>query len=196
MTHETTFEELNELKAQFALLSEKLQQQKIISEEAIRTNIKERIDYISRKRRQNIIFMIVGYPLLPIPMMLNHDLPIGIYVMYYLIGIAYLFGTWYLHRRLDAPTLASASLIEAGKRVMRYREDIRHWRYVGIPAALVFLVWVWSCLTPDNGASNPQYGQIGMVIGAIIGGIFGLREERKIARKLDEILRQIRNLEQ
>ena len=184
------------MKEQFALLNEKLEQQKIISREAVHDNINEHIADIDRKRRVQQWFLIMGYPILPIPMMLHWDMPVGIYVLYYAMGIAGLIATRLMFRRLDAPTLASASLIEAGKRVMRYQRDVRRWRYIAMPVALAFLIWVWCALVPADSNSTPIYAQIGMIIGAIIGGIFGIMEERKFARKLNEILQQIRNLEQ
>ena len=196
MTHEATMEELQALKQQFALLNEKLEQQKIISREAVLENINERIAYIDRKRRIRQWFMIVGYPILPIPMMRFWDMPVGIYVLYYAMGIAALIATRQMFRRLDVPSLASASLIDAGKRVMRYERDVRRWRYFALPVALAFLIWVGYALSPAESNSTPIYAQIGMIVGAIIGGIFGIMEERKFARKLNEILQQIRNLEQ
>lgn len=188
--------ELESMKAQLGLLKEKLEKQEIVKEQHLRKAIKGKLREINRIA---VKMMLVGlFAILYCLWWLNHFgfsvyLQAGTFLMLAFSTIA----TFVQHRNLLAAKELSADLVKETFDLVKLKKRYSQWLYLAIPMVLVwFSLMVYEIA---NVIAIKEFAATliaGAAIGAVIGGIVGMKIHYRTIRKIDEMLAQIKELKE
>ena len=184
------FAELQELKEQFNILSEKLEKQTIINENLIKESMKKKLSYVDRTYKMYKIVVVVTTPLLIAFLLLyKASLVLCIFTVLALIVEYFLYRREY--HKLNTKGLMSLSHIEAVERVVIFKKNIKKiTTMMSIPAIMLFIAFI--------GLITDYKFDIGTVIFYLIFLLIALTYEfirgKKMFSKLDAILKQIKEL--
>ncbi|MBR4065155.1 MAG: hypothetical protein IKJ97_00205 [Bacteroidaceae bacterium] len=188
--------ELESMKAQLGLLKEKLEKQEIVKEQHLRKAIKGKLREINRIA---VKMMLVGlFAILYCIWWLNHFgfsvyLQAGTFLMLAFSTIA----TFVQHRNLLAAKELSADLVKETFDLVKLKKRYSQWLYLAIPMVLVwFSLMVYEIA---NVIAIKEFAATliaGAAIGAVIGGIVGMKIHYRTIRKIDEMLAQIKELKE
>lgn len=188
--------ELESMKAQLGLLKEKLEKQEIVKEQHLRKAIKGKLREINRIA---VKMMLVGlFAILYCIWWLNHFgfsvyLQAGTFLMLAFSTIA----TFVQHRNLLAAKELSADLVKETFDLVKLKKRYSQWLYLAIPMVLVwFSLMVYEIA---NVIAIKEFAATliaGAAIGAVIGGIVGIKIHYRTIRKIDEMLAQIKELKE
>ena len=188
--------ELESMKAQLGLLKEKLEKQEIVKQQHLRKAIKGKLREINRIA---VKMMLVGlFAILYCIWWLNHFgfsvyLQAGTFLMLAFSTIA----TFVQHRNLLAAKELSADLVKETFDLVKLKKRYNQWLYLAIPMVLVwFSLMVYEIA---NVIAIKEFAATliaGAAIGAVIGGIVGIKIHYRTIRKIDEMLAQIKELKE
>lgn len=188
--------ELESMKAQLGLLKEKLEKQEIVKQQHLRKAIKGKLGEINKIA---VRMMLVGlFAILYSTWWLNHFgfsvyLQAGTFLMLAFSTIA----TFVQHRNLLAAKELSADLVKETFDLVKLKKRYNQWLYLAIPMVLVwFSLMVYEIA---NVIAIKEFAATliaGAAIGAVIGGIVGMKIHYRTIRKIDEMLAQIKELKE
>ena len=188
--------ELESMKAQLGLLKEKLEKQEIVKEQHLRKAIKGKLREINRIA---VKMMLVGlFAILYCIWWLNHFgfsvyLQAGTFLMLAFSTIA----TFVQHRNLLAAKELSADLVKETFDLVKLKKRYNQWLYLAIPMVLVwFSLMVYEIANVIVIKEFAATLIAGAAIGAVIGGIVGIKIHYRTIRKIDEMLAQIKELKE
>ena len=188
--------ELESMKAQLGLLKEKLEKQEIVKEQHLRKAIKGKLREINRIA---VKMMLVGlFAILYCIWWLNHFgfsvyLQAGTFLMLAFSTIA----TFVQHRNLLAAKELSADLVKETFDLVKLKKRYNQWLYLAIPMVLVWLsLMVYEIANVISIKEFAATMIAGVAIGAVIGGIVGMKIHYRTIRKIDEMLAQIKELKE
>lgn len=188
--------ELESMKAQLRLLKEKLEKQEIVKEQHLRKAIKGKLREINRIA---VRMMLVGlFAILYSTWWLNHFgfsvyLQAGTFLMLAFSTIA----TFLQHKNLLAAKELSADLVKETFDLVKLKKRYNQWLYLAIPMVLVWLsLMVYEIANVISIKEFAATMIAGVAIGAVIGGIVGIKIHYRTIRKIDEMLAQIKELKE
>ena len=188
--------ELESMKAQLGLLKEKLEKQEIVKEQHLRKAIKGKLREINRIA---VKMMLVGlFAILYSTWWLNHFgfsvyLQAGTFLMLAFSTIA----TFLQHKNLLAAKELSADLVKETFDLVKLKKRYSQWLYLAIPMVLVWLsLMVYEIANVISIKEFAATMIAGVAIGAVIGGIVGIKIHYRTIRKIDEMLAQIKELKE
>ena len=192
---EIDFKELEELKQQFVFLDEKLEKQRIISEEIIGEAIKEKLSYIEKWYKNRFKVSLVSAPIVGIVFLCMY---IGKGAGYWGFGLFILaVGVleYLLNRRcykvLNIKQLPSMSMTEAQERIVNHK---RLRSFTDKVLALPYIALIaWTILVASGFAWNTVV--IAITICAMALSIsLGYCQQKANRKRLDAVLRHIKSL--
>ena len=192
---EIDFKELEDLKQQFALLDEKLDKQRIISEEFVGEVIKEKLSYIEKWYSNRFKVSLVSAPIVGIVFLIMY---LGKGAGYWGFGLFILaVGAleYLLNRRcykaLDIKQLPSMSMTEAQERIVNHK---RLRSFTDKVLALPYIALIaWTILVASGFAWNTVV--IAITICAMALSIsLGYCQQKANRKRLDTVLRHIKSL--
>lgn len=188
--------ELESMKAQLRLLKEKLEKQEIVKQQHLRKAIKGKLGEINKIA---VRMMLVGlFAILYSTWWLNHFgfsvyLQAGTFLMLAFSTIA----TFVQHRNLLAAKELSADLVKETFDLVKLKKRYNQWLYLAIPMVLVWLsLMVYEIANVISIKEFAATMIAGVAIGAVIGGIVGIKIHYRTIRKIDEMLAQIKELKE
>ena len=188
--------ELESMKAQLGLLKEKLEKQEIVKQQHLRKAIKGKLGEINKIA---VRMMLVGlFAILYSTWWLNHFgfsvyLQAGTFLMLAFSTIA----TFVQHRNLLAAKELSADLVKETFDLVKLKKRYNQWLYLAIPMVLVWLsLMVYEIANVISIKEFAATMIAGVAIGAVIGGIVGIKIHYRTIRKIDEMLAQIKELKE
>lgn len=188
--------ELESMKAQLGLLKEKLEKQEIVKQQHLRKAIKGKLGEINRIA---VKMMLVGlFAILYSTWWLNHFgfsvyLQAGTFLMLAFSTIA----TFVQHKNLLAAKELSADLVKETFDLVKLKKRYSQWLYLAIPMVLVWLsLMVYEIANVIAIKEFAATMIAGVAIGAVIGGIVGIKIHYRTIRKIDEMLAQIKELKE
>ena len=188
------FDELQELRKQLTLLNNKLEKQEIINERLIKSSIKEKISTINRTGITMAICALIATPICAFNFhyILHFSIALNIFTcVFMVIAIAY---TIWSHKGLNN-NLLNGDLITASETVLRTRKRYKQWYYFSYPWFAVWLCWLgWELYSKVENKEMLMGCIVGLFIGGLIGGAWGMRQRNKIYKNIDDILAQIEEL--
>ena len=186
--------ELQELKKQLTLLNNKLEKQEIINDKLIRNSIRNKISNINRTGIIMTICATIATPICAFNFhyILHFSIALNIFTcVFMVIAIAY---TIWSHKGLNN-NLLNGDLITASEAVLRTRKRYKQWYYFSYPWFAVWLCWLgWEMYTRIENREMLMGCIVGLFIGGLIGGAWGMRQRNKIYKNIDDILAQIEEL--
>ena len=185
--------ELDELREQVALLKNKLQHQKIVSERAISDAAQKGIGKLNT---MGTISMVFGAFAVVYCTIAFHQMGFS---TAFVIGTAIFLGvcalaTIYTHCSLRPIDVANGNLVEIMQKLIRFRKIYSYWNIYSIPALLVWCFFLYYDALQALSDATPFL--IGGVIGGVLGGALGLKRYFKIMRETDSIIAKINELMQ
>ena len=192
---EIDFNELEDLKQQFALLDEKLEKQRIISEEFVGEAIKEKLSYIEKWYSNRFKVSLVSAPIVGIVFLVMY---LGKGAGYWGFGLFILaVGAleYLLNRRcykaLDIKQLPSMSMTEAQERIVNHK---RLRSFTDKVLALPYIALIaWTILVASGFAWNTVV--IAITICAMALSIsLGYCQQKANRIRIDAVLRHIKSL--
>lgn len=184
------FAELQELREQFNILSEKLEKQTIINETLIKESMKKKLSYVDRTYKMYKTALVITTPLLIALLFLyKASLAMWIFIALALIVEMCLYSREFY--KLDTKGLMSLGHIDAVERVATFKKNLKAITYVMfIPAIILFILFV--------GLITDYKFDMGTMIYYSIFIILALTYEfvryRKMFSRLDAVLKQIKEL--
>lgn len=184
------FAELQELREQFNILSEKLEKQTIINETLIKESMKKKLSYVDRTYKMYKTALVITTPLLIALLFLyKASLAMWIFIALALIVEMCLYSREFY--KLDTKGLMSLGHIDAVERVVTFKKNFKRNSIVMlIPSIILFIAFI--------GLVTDYKFEIGTVIFYAIFVLLALTYEfvryKKMFSKLDAILKQIKEL--
>ena len=183
-------EELQELKEQFNLISEKLEKQKIINETLIKESMTKKISYVEKVQKWYFIAAILVSPLVLAFLLLYKAHWAVILFVFVALGLeAYLHYRTF--RTLNPEGLMDLGLVDAMERVSRFKKNfnIVTWVMV-IPAFAIFILFIGLITNYTFHLGTMIYYGVFVSVAMILEFV----RKRKLFARLDEVLKQIKEL--
>lgn len=188
--NETQFEDMRQ---QLNMLKKKLGDQEIVNDRMIRRSMKKEVNNITRR-----YYIIMAICILMIPytyMVFTRSL--GLSLSFWIGTTALMLicagATYYNCQNVANANMMSKNLIEVGQKMARAKKFDANWLFFGIPAVIAWLSWlVWELYQLD--AEAVRYSLYGVICGAAIGSIIGIKIHIRTLQQYQNIIDQIADL--
>ena len=189
---ETTDNTLNEMQQQMQLLKDKLSKQTIVNEQMMRNAFGKGIKDLRSNYSVKTIAAIAG--MLGCPSFYNLGCSLYFVIFGELIMLIALVATLYANRLI--PRMDDDLLTAAGN-LTRFRKINAEWIKYGIPTMVVWLGWlIVELFSGEEFTAEQAYAMIGgIAVGLTVGMCIGLRIRREIMRGVDELMAQIKEMQ-
>ena len=188
--------ELQQMKEQLAILTQKLDKETIVNERLMRSAMKNKASWLRRKAiiESALILIMIPYFIWVMPGLCGISVEFCAFVCFFLVlALGY---NYYIHTHFQPDKFAHGNLLEARKDTLMLKKFYANWlKFIGIPFIVVFLSWFVHDITKSIHGEELQGALYGMVIGVLIGSIIGIYRYRKTQRTADEILEQIEEMQ-
>ena len=189
---ETTDNTLNEMQQQMQLLKDKLSKQTIVNEQMMRNAFGKGIKDLRSNYSVKTIAAIAG--MLGCPSFYNLGCSLYFVIFGELMMLIALVATLYANRLI--PRMDDDLLTAAGN-LTRFRKINAEWIKYGIPTMVVWLGWlIVELFSVEEFTTGQAYAMIGgIAVGLTVGMCIGLRIRREIMRGVDELMAQIKEMQ-
>ena len=189
---ETTDNTLNEMQQQMQLLKDKLSKQTIVNEQMMRNAFGKGIKDLRSNYSVKTIAAIAG--MLGCPSFYNLGCSLYFVIFGELMMLIALVATLYANRLI--PRMDDDLLTAAGN-LTRFRKINAEWIKYGIPTMVVWLGWlIVELFSGEEFTAEQAYAMIGgIAVGLTVGMCIGLRIRREIMRGVDELMAQIKEMQ-
>jgi len=182
--------ELETMRAQIALLKEKLDKETIVSEKILRDTMRHKARSINTNAWISVaasIFVMI-WALAYIPKEGFSWWFAGATVLMMLVCD---FFTWKYHKDVNAKTM-SGDLLTVAKVMKQLRDNYKKWLKYSIAMISVWFVWLSAefCIRL-NDWKLALIMIVALLIGLVIGGFIGLKMHNSVIRNAEEIIKQI-----
>ena len=188
--------ELQEMKEQLAILTQKLEKEAIVNERLIRQSMKNKASSI---RRAAIIESIITLIMIPyfiwvMPNVIAISTGLCYFTCFFMVLA--LVCNYYIHSRFRPEKFIGSNLLEVRKDTLMMKKFYINWlKFIGIPFIIVFFSWFVHDIRlacPGEELNGIYYGiGFGILLGTIIGTILF----KKIQNTANEILEQIEEMQ-
>ena len=188
--NETQFEDMRQ---QMNTLKEKLGKQEIVNDRIIRHTMEKDAGKITRRYHFIIALclLMIPYTYWVFVMSLDHSLDFWIGTSAFMLVCAG--ATYYNSQNVTNANMMSNNLVAVGQKMARAKKFDANWLFFGIPAAIGWLAWLtWELYQQDTEAA--RYSLYGVVFGAIIGTLVGIKIHVNTMHQYQEIIDQIEEL--
>ena len=188
--------ELQQMKEQLAILTQKLNKETIVNERLMRQTMKSKASWLRRKAiiESAITLIMLPYFIWVMPDLCGLSVELCIFTCCFMVlALGYNF---YIHTHFRPDKFAHGNLLEARKDTLMLKKFYANWlTFIGIPFIVVFFAWFIHDITQVIHGEELQGVLGGMAIGVVIGSIIGIYRYRKTQRTADEILAQIEEMQ-
>lgn len=190
--------ELEQMRAQIGLLKQRLDQQTIVNDIHIRNSMKSKISDLNRTVLGTIFLGIFAVIFAPTTFYIN-----GCSLAFIIataVMLAVCLGLTVVQKiNLGKMTdLSQYNLIETAEKLSKVRTHYKEWYKIAIPMIVVWGGWMIYEMVEVLGVESPKAigFYCGAGVGLIIGGIIGIRINRKVIQQSNEVLAHINELQQ
>lgn len=187
---EQMMNEMEQMRTQIALLKERLDRERIVSQEVLRRAMRDNVRWLNR---QSIVFIVLALVMIPLVFLEAELLSLSKWWCYVTCAF-FMFAALYTHLMqsdLNHKDFSDGNLLQTQRAVARFKSMNARWLGFSIPFLVVWCTWLFY-ETKDN----PYFENIiwGFVVGFAIGLPIGIRTYRRMQRTASDILRQIDEL--
>ena len=191
-------EEMNfeEMRNQYAILKEQLNNQEIVNERLIRKSIKMKgkdISYTKKVVYGSAVFCVIIYPLT----YFTHMWSLAFAIVTCLMIMFCVIATYRIHKPVENLNLMQDDLATVARVMAKFKKQYDNWLHYVTPAILI--PWgIWGCYevgwshAPEG--SNPWILIIPLLVGAALGGLVGYKYHRKAVNAAQEIIDDIESI--
>lgn len=183
--------ELEEMRAQMALLKEKIDKEVIVNDNLMRQAMKHNVRFLNGQAWIGVVAALAV--MLVMPEIAQAYCLSGWFLAYTeLTMLVCMFFTWFYHRGVSTDMM-NGNLIDVAKRMRKMKKDYCNWKYVGYPMMVIWLGWfVTEVLVKMPGNRTMVMSLVtGLIVGTVVGGIIGTKMQKKTISSIDEIVNQI-----
>ena len=189
--------EMEEMRSQIAMLKGKLENQKIVTEQQLRSSMTQKMSKIDKRMFTTIILgccsLVYCTWFFTTRMHLSHAFTFATAALISAC-LAISIYKYISFRRID---LSRGHVLDVVERLTNIKKHYREWWKTGLPILLLWYGWwIYELLTIYNYESYIVGLCFGSAFGIAIGLIAGFKVNNKIANETDEILKQIHELQQ
>ena len=187
--------ELETMRAQIALLKEKLDKETIVSEKILRDTMRHKARTINTNAWVSVgasIFVII-WSLTTVPSLGFSWWFAGATILMMLVCD---FFTWKYHKDVNAKTM-SGDLLTVAKVMKQLRDNYKKWLKYSIALISIWFVWlsIEFCIQLNDWRLAVVM-IIALLIGLAIGGFIGLKMHNSVIRNAEEIIQQIEDTDE
>ena len=188
--------ELQEMKKQLSILTQKLEKETIVNERLIRQSMKNKASSI---RRTAIVEAIITLAMIPyfifvMPQILAISTGLCYFTCFFMV--LSLVCDYYIHTRFRPNKFVQGNLLEIQKDTLMMKKIYLDWiKFIGLPFIVVFFCWFIHDIRLAYPNEELNYIYYGIGFGILIGSIVGTISFRKIQRTANEILEQIEEMQ-
>ena len=187
-------DELQEMREQLAALKEKLNKQEVVNDHLIRSLLNQKMKVVNQRGWVSgiaALFVITFGNWMFHQMGLSNCFLMGTTIMMTICCAA----TWISHSWVKSDNIATGDLLTVAKQVRRLRKVYVDWKYIAIPMIAVWFAWFSiECYHVMQDYVLTLVTLSGCLIGGLVGGVLGFRQNKKVVRELDDMLRQINEI--
>ena len=188
--------ELQEMKRQLAILTQKLDKETIVNERLIRQSMKNKASSIRRRAIAESIVTLIMIPYFVWVMPGLVGISVGLCSFTCFFMIAALAYNYYIHSHFQPEKFTNSSLLEVRKDTLRTKKLYSKWQMcAGIPFCIAFITWFAYDVSHIFHGEALQITLGGLVAGCILGAIIGTSIYGKTQRTMNEILEQIEEMQ-
>ena len=189
------YNELEEMRAQLAILNKKLEKETIVNERLIRCSMKDKAWSLRRKAIVEgvISAVMIPYFIWVMPNLVGLSMGFCLFVCFMLaLAIGY---NYYIHSHFRPDEFVYGDLMKARKDTMMLKKFYANWlKFIGIPFIFVFIGWFAYEVSQHFQGEELQGILGGMAVGLVLGVIVGTYQYQKTQRIADDILAQLEEL--
>ena len=188
--------ELQEMKKQLAILTQKLEKETIVNERMMRQAMKNKASWLRKKAilESVLTLIMIPYFLWIMPKMAGISMEFCIFTCFFMVfALVY---NYYIHTHFRPDKFVHGDLLEARKDTLMLKKFYANWlKFIGIPFIIVFISWFTHDITRVIHGEELQSLLGGMAVGIVIGSVVGIYQYNKTQRTANEILEQIEELQ-
>ena len=187
-------DELQEMREQLAALKGKMNAQEVVNDRLIRDVLSQKMQTVNR---QGWISGIAAIFVITFGNWMFHEMGLSVC---FLAGTSIMMiiccaATWISHSWVKSDNIATGDLLTTAKQVRRLQKVYINWKYIAIPMIVVWFSWFGiECYHVMQDYALTLVTLSGGLIGGTIGGMIGFKQNKKVVRELDEMLRQINDI--
>ena len=188
--------ELQQMKEQLAILTQKLDKETIVNERLMRQAMKSKASWLRRKAilESAITLIMIPYFIWVMPGLFGLSVEFCAFTCFFMVlALGY---NYYIHTHFRPDKFAHGNLLEARQDTLMLKKFYANWRkYVGFPFCVIFFPWYIHDISHVLHGDELNNVLIGMAVGVVLGIIIGTFQYRKVQRTADEILAQIEEMQ-
>ena len=191
------FSEFQELKSQFGLLYQKLEQQRIVTDDLLQASMKRKLNSVERWYHHRFRLSLIAGPVVGVVFLVrNYDMGFaswGFGVLVLLVALLEFVLALGEDRTLDIAHLTTKSMTEATERVCRHRKMVARNQFIlAVPLCVVV---VWTVLYASDFTLN--WPIVVLTISLIVVSLsWGFHLQKHRRQQINDVLRQIQQLRQ
>lgn len=182
--------ELETMRAQIALLKEKLDKETIVSDKLLRDTMRHKARTINANAWVSVgaSVFVIFWALTTVPSMGFSWWFVGATILMMLVCD---FFTWKYHKDVNAKTM-SGDLLTVAKVMKQLRDNYRKWLKYSIAMIAVWFVWLSAefCIQLKDW-KLALIMIIALLVGLSVGAFIGLKMHNAVIRNAEEIIQQI-----
>ena len=181
------------MRQQLGTLKKKLNEQEILNDRVIRRSMRKEVNTITRR-----YYILIAIGLLMVPYGYWCFVKLGgLSLFFWIITSIFMLicagATYYNSLNVTNANMMSKNLVEVGQKMARAKKFDTNWLFFGIPAVIIWLAWLtWELYQLDADAA--RYSLYGVICGAAIGSIFGIKTLTRTQKQYQDIIDQIEEL--
>lgn len=193
MTENNNILELDEMRSQLNDLKSMLKEQAIVNEQMMRKAMKGKYGKVRNDIIFSVVMEIVSIPLLGclLPLL---GVPVWFTVVTVLFLLSALGASLFALKNYASANLMTGNLTDVALRIVRYKRFGIYWFFYAIPFLILWIFLFFRFVT--EGRENDFIDGVvyGGIIGGLIGGILGTINYVQNLRRMNSILRDIKEV--
>lgn len=193
MTENNNILELDEMRSQLNDLKSMLKEQTIVNEQMMRKAMKGKYGKVRNDIIFSVVMEIVSMPLLGclLPLL---GVPVWFTVVTVLFLLSALGASLFALKNYASANLMTGNLTDVALRIVRYKRFGIYWFFYAIPFLILWIFLFFRFVT--EGRENDFIDGVvyGGIIGGLIGGILGTINYVQNLRRMNSILRDIKEV--
>jgi len=187
--------DFEEMRAQIAILKEKLNEQEIVSDRLVKQSMRDKVDVIKKMQRKQFglaLFACIIFPILHFGANLSWPLVIASDILMVFCVLA----TWYVNRPINDPTIYAKDVATTAGIFAKVKRQYQQWICYWAPSLCIpWIAWYaydFLAGNPTIAEGNMGYFIVGwIVLCAGFGAIYGYQQHKKAVNACQEIIEQL-----
>lgn len=195
MTENNKILELDEMRSQMDELKSMLKEQTIINDRMMRKAMKGKYNKVRIDIKMSIFIEIISIPVIGylLPLL---GMPMWFSVITILFLLTALVASLYALRNYASGDLFAGNLTDVALSIVRYKRFGIYWFFYAIPFLVIWIFLFFRFLTEGKEDEFADGVILGGIIGGIIGGVLGAANYIQNLKRMNSILRDIKDIKQ